>query len=64
MVDHFPWLSALIAIPAIAALFVPIIPDQNGKTLRWYALAVGFMTFALTVWAFWQHYDLATWVLC
>jgi NAD(P)H-quinone oxidoreductase subunit 4 len=59
-VDHFPWLTALIAIPAIAALFVPVIPDQNGKTLRWYALAVGFLDFALTVWAFWQRYHLAT----
>jgi NAD(P)H-quinone oxidoreductase subunit 4 len=60
MFDHFPWLTTLIAIPAIAALFVPLIPDQNGKTLRWYALAVGFFDFTLTVLAFWQHYDLAT----
>lgn len=60
MIDHFPWLTALIAFPAIAALLIPIIPDRGGKTLRWYALGVGFIDFALTVWAFWQHYDLAS----
>ncbi|WP_404784065.1 NAD(P)H-quinone oxidoreductase subunit 4 [Altericista sp. CCNU0014] len=60
MVDHFPWLTTLIAFPAIAALLIPAIPDRDGKTLRWYALAVGLIDFSLTVWAFWQHYDFAT----
>lgn len=59
MVDHFPWLTTLIAFPAIAATLVPVIPDQNGKVLRWYALAVGLIEFSLMVWAFWQHYDFA-----
>jgi NAD(P)H-quinone oxidoreductase subunit 4 len=59
MVNHFPWLTVLIAFPAIAAVLVPVIPDQNGKTLRWYALAVGLIEFFLTVWAFWQHYTFA-----
>jgi NAD(P)H-quinone oxidoreductase subunit 4 len=59
MVDHLPWLTTLIALPAIAALFIPLIPDQDGKTLRWYALGIGFLDFLLTVWAFWQHYDFA-----
>jgi NAD(P)H-quinone oxidoreductase subunit 4 len=57
MADNFPWLTTLIALPAIAALLVPMIPDQNGKTLRWYALGVGFLDFALTIWTFWKHYD-------
>jgi NAD(P)H-quinone oxidoreductase subunit 4 len=59
MTDSFPWLTTLIALPAIAALLVPLIPDQNGKTLRWYALGVGFLDFALTIWTFWKHYDFA-----
>jgi NAD(P)H-quinone oxidoreductase subunit 4 len=59
MADNFPWLTTLIALPAIAALLVPLIPDRNGKTLRWYALGVGFLDFALTVWTFWKHYDFA-----
>jgi NAD(P)H-quinone oxidoreductase subunit 4 len=60
MVTEFPWLTTLIVLPAIAALFIPVIPDKDGKTLRWYALGVGFLDFALMVWAFWQHYDFAT----
>ncbi|HEY9828559.1 MAG TPA: NAD(P)H-quinone oxidoreductase subunit 4 [Stenomitos sp.] len=59
MVDNFPWLTVLIAVPAIAALAVPLIPDQNGKILRWYALAVGLAELFLTVWTFGQHYDFA-----
>ena len=57
MIEHFPWLSLLIAIPVVAALAIPFIPDQEGKTLRWYALGVGFIDFALTVYAFWTNYD-------
>jgi NAD(P)H-quinone oxidoreductase subunit 4 len=60
MVAQFPWLTTLIALPAIAALLIPFIPDKSGKMLRWYALGIGFLDFALTVWAFWQHYDFAT----
>lgn len=59
MVENFPWLTVLIAVPAIAALAVPLIPDQNGKILRWYALAVGLAELFLTVWTFGQHYDFA-----
>ena len=57
MIEHFPWLSSLIALPVLAALAVPLIPDQEGKTLRWYALSVGLMDLALMVYAFWTHYD-------
>lgn len=54
----FPWLTAIIALPLLAALVVPIIPDKDGKTLRWYALGVGLVDFALALYAFWQHYDI------
>ena len=60
MADTFPWLTTLIAFPAIAALLIPLIPDQEGKTLRWYALGVGLTDFVLTLWTFWQHYDFSS----
>jgi NAD(P)H-quinone oxidoreductase subunit 4 len=55
--DQFPWLTAIILLPLIAALLIPILPDKMGKTVRWYALAVGFADFCLMCYAFWQHYD-------
>ncbi|MBF2090208.1 MAG: NAD(P)H-quinone oxidoreductase subunit 4 [Synechococcales cyanobacterium K44_A2020_017] len=58
MTTQFPWLTALILFPLIAALPIPIIPDQNGKTLRWYTLGVGLAEFALMLYTFWAHYDL------
>jgi NAD(P)H-quinone oxidoreductase subunit 4 len=55
---HFPWLTTIILLPLLASLAIPLIPDKEGKTVRWYALGVGLLDFALTVYAFWQHYDL------
>ncbi|BAQ64801.1 NAD(P)H-quinone oxidoreductase subunit 4 [Geminocystis sp. NIES-3709] len=55
--DQFPWLTAIIALPLIAALAIPIVPDKEGKTLRWYALGVGLTDFILMCYVFWQHYD-------
>jgi NAD(P)H-quinone oxidoreductase subunit 4 len=55
--DQFPWLTVIIAFPLLAALFIPIVPDKEGKTLRWYALGVGLIDFVLMCYVFWQHYD-------
>ncbi|MGI0479867.1 NAD(P)H-quinone oxidoreductase subunit 4 [Geminocystis sp. CENA526] len=55
--DQFPWLTAIIALPFVAALLIPIVPDKDGKTLRWYALGVGLTDFILMCYVFWQHYD-------
>lgn len=55
--NQFPWLTAMIALPLIAALLIPLIPDKQGKTLRWYALAVGLADFLLMCYVFWQNYD-------
>lgn len=57
MISQFPWLTAIILLPLLAALAIPLIPDQQGKTIRWYALGVGLADFVLTLWACWQHYD-------
>lgn len=55
--DQFPWLTAIILFPLVAAAIVPILPDKEGKTIRWYALGVGFADFVLMCYVFWNHYD-------
>lgn len=55
--DRFPWLTAIILLPLIASLIIPILPDKDGKVVRWYALGVGFADFVLMCYAFLRHYD-------
>ncbi len=57
MVASFPWLTAIILLPLLAALVIPLIPDKEGKTVRWYALFVGVADFILMGYAFWTNYD-------
>jgi NAD(P)H-quinone oxidoreductase subunit 4 len=54
---HFPWLTTITLLPLVASLLIPVLPDKQGKTVRWYALSVGLIDFALTVYAFWHNYD-------
>ncbi|WP_138497693.1 NAD(P)H-quinone oxidoreductase subunit 4 [Nostoc sp. PA-18-2419] len=54
---EFPWLTAIIALPLVAALAIPLIPDKEGKTVRWYALGIAFADFALMIYTFWYKYD-------
>ncbi|MGB7380760.1 MAG: NADH-quinone oxidoreductase subunit M, partial [Rivularia sp. (in: cyanobacteria)] len=54
---NFPWLTTIILLPIAASLLVPIIPDKDGKTVRWFALIVGLIDFALIVIAFYTQYD-------
>ena len=56
---NFPWLTTIILFPIAAALLIPIIPDKDGKTVRWYALTVGLIDFAIIVYAFYTGYDLS-----
>ncbi|CAC5345452.1 NAD(P)H-quinone oxidoreductase chain 4-1 [Planktothrix rubescens CCAP 1459/22] len=58
--EHFPWLTITILFPIIAALLLPIIPDKDGKTVRWYALIVGLINFAILIYAFNTGYDFQT----
>jgi NAD(P)H-quinone oxidoreductase subunit 4 len=53
----FPWLTTTILFPVVAALLIPFIPDKDGKTVRWYALTVGLIDFAILVYAFTNFYD-------
>ena len=57
MID-FPWITAIILLPIVASLAIPLIPDKEGKTLRWYALGIGLADFALMVYVFFQHFNL------
>ncbi|MBC6418548.1 MAG: NAD(P)H-quinone oxidoreductase subunit 4 [Prochloron sp. SP5CPC1] len=56
---ELPWLTITILFPIAAALFIPFIPDKDGKTVRWYALIIGLIDFALIVYAFLMGYDLS-----
>lgn len=55
---NLPWLTIIILFPIIAALFIPIIPDQDGKTVRWYSLIIALIDFILIIYAFITGYDL------
>ncbi|NES75113.1 MULTISPECIES: NAD(P)H-quinone oxidoreductase subunit 4 [unclassified Okeania] len=57
MATQFPWLTTIVLLPLLAALLIPVIPDKNGKTMRWYALGVGIIDFALMCYAFWNSYN-------
>jgi len=54
---NFPWLTVSILFPIVAALFIPLIPDKDGKTVRWYALTIGLIDFAVIIYAFYTGYD-------
>jgi len=54
---HFPWLTTCILFPIAASLFLPLIPDKEGKTVRWYALIIGLIDFAILVYGFYLDYD-------
>ncbi|MFQ4140642.1 NAD(P)H-quinone oxidoreductase subunit 4 [Chlorogloeopsis sp. ULAP02] len=55
--ERFPWLTAIVLLPLVASLLIPVLPDKNGKRVRWYALGVGIADFVLMCYAFWKHYD-------
>ncbi len=55
--SEFPWLTAIIAFPLIAALAIPVLPDPNGRTVRLYALGTGILELCLIVYTFATQYD-------
>jgi NAD(P)H-quinone oxidoreductase subunit 4 len=55
---QFPWLTAIVLFPLVASLPIPLLPDDRGKTVRWYALAVSIIEFVFILCTFWTHYDL------
>ena len=65
MAAQFPWLTAIVLLPLVASLFIPLLPDKYGKQVRWYALGAGIADFILMCYVFWQYYDASnpTWQL-
>ncbi|MDJ0796287.1 MAG: NAD(P)H-quinone oxidoreductase subunit 4 [Calothrix sp. MO_167.B12] len=58
--DRFPWLTAIIMLPLVASLLIPVLPGKDGKQVRWYALGVAIADFVLMCYAFWKHYDVGS----
>ena len=54
---QFPWLTVMIALPLAASFLIPILPDNKGKVVRWYALSIAIADFILICYGFWQNYD-------
>ncbi|AFZ51290.1 NAD(P)H-quinone oxidoreductase subunit 4 [Dactylococcopsis salina] len=55
---QIPWLSTIIIFPLLAAAVIPFLPNENGKTLRWFTLSASLITFLLTVYAFVNNFNL------
>ncbi|MEM6425228.1 MAG: NAD(P)H-quinone oxidoreductase subunit 4, partial [Cyanobacteria bacterium P01_C01_bin.73] len=53
---NFPWLTTAILFPFIASLLIPLLPPDS-KTIRWYALVIGLIDFAIIVAAFYIGYE-------
>ncbi|WP_017299281.1 NAD(P)H-quinone oxidoreductase subunit 4 [Nodosilinea nodulosa] len=58
LTEQFPWLTTLVILPLLAILPIPVLPNRNGQTLRWYALGIGFIEFSLILYAFFNFYHL------
>ncbi|MDJ0843364.1 NAD(P)H-quinone oxidoreductase subunit 4 [Crocosphaera sp.] len=57
VITEIPWLTAIILVPLVSAFAIPLIPDKEGKIVRWYALGVGLFNFALTIYAVFDQYN-------
>lgn len=57
MLHSFPWLTAIVLFPLMAAFVIPFLPDKTGKVVRWYSLGIGIADFMLICYAFWKNYD-------
>ncbi|MDJ0590846.1 MAG: NAD(P)H-quinone oxidoreductase subunit 4 [Pleurocapsa sp. MO_226.B13] len=55
--NHFPWLTTITLFPFLAALLIPLIPDKDGKTIRWYAFGAGLIDLVLIAFISLRHYD-------
>ena len=58
--EQFPWLTFLVIFPLLAAMPIPLLPDQDGKTIRWYALGASLTEFSLILYVFATQYELST----
>jgi len=56
--EHFPWLTTIVLFPFLASLPIPLLPGNDHKTVRSYALAAGLAEFALIIFTFGRYYSL------
>ncbi len=56
--EPFPWLTFLVIFPLLAATPIPLLPDQDGKTIRWYALGASLAEFGLILYVFATQYQM------
>ncbi|MBE9221864.1 NAD(P)H-quinone oxidoreductase subunit 4 [Cyanobacterium stanieri LEGE 03274] len=54
----FPYLTAIIALPLIGALAIPLIPDKYGKNTKTYALFIALVNFGLIIYGISQNYTM------
>lgn len=47
--SDFPYLDAVVFVPLVGALLIAVIPKDRGDLVRWVALVVTLVTFALSV---------------
>lgn len=58
MTAEFPWLTTIILFPILASFLIPLLPDKDGRTVRWYALVIALADFVLIAYAFYREYDI------
>ncbi|MBW4623542.1 MAG: NAD(P)H-quinone oxidoreductase subunit 4 [Cyanosarcina radialis HA8281-LM2] len=54
---QFPWLTAIVLLPLLASIFIPLVPEKYAKHVRWYALGVAIADLVLMCYAFAKHYN-------
>lgn len=55
--SEFPWLTVIILFPIAASALIPFFKETEVEKIRWYALIIGLIDFALIVTAFTVAYD-------
>ncbi|MGB3766275.1 MAG: NAD(P)H-quinone oxidoreductase subunit 4 [Phormidesmis sp.] len=56
--EQFPWLTFLVIFPILAVTPIPLLPDKDGKTVRWYALGASIIEFSLILYVFATQYQM------
>ena len=56
--EQFPWLTLLVIFPILAATPIPLLPDKEGETVRWYALGACLIEFGLILYVFATQYEM------
>jgi len=54
----FPWLTAIVLLPMLAAIPIPFIPERYTGAIRWYTLSASAATLGLMLVAFVPNFEL------